>query len=91
MILTPQRHNAMLVNMKTSPRRATVYIRPELHKALRIKAIDTDQSISDLINEAIRISLGEDLQDLEAFEQRAKEPAQDFEALLKDMKRRGKL
>ena len=81
----------MLVNMKTSPRRATVYIRPELHKALRIKAIDTDQSISDLINEAIRISLGEDLQDLEAFEQRAKEPAQDFEALLKDMKRRGKL
>ena len=77
--------------MKTVPRRATVYIRPELHKALRIKAIDTDQSISDLINEAIRISLGEDLQDLEAFEQRAKEPAQDFEALLKDMKRRGKL
>lgn len=73
------------------PRRATVYIRPELHKALRIKAIDTDQSISDLINEAIRISLSEDLEDLQAFEQRTNEPAQDFETLLKDMKRRGKL
>ena len=73
------------------PRRATVYIRPELHKALRIKSADTDQSISDLINEAIRISLSEDLEDLGAFEQRAKEPAQDFEMLLKDMKRRGKL
>lgn len=68
-----------------------MYIRPELHKALRIKALDTDQSISHLINEAVRISLSEDLEDLEAFEQRAKEPAQDFEALLKDMKRRGKL
>lgn len=68
-----------------------MYIQPELHKALRIKAIDTDQSISDLINEAIRISLSEDLEDLQAFEQRANEPAQDFETLLKDMKRRGKL
>ena len=72
-------------------RRATVYLRPELHKALRIKAVDTDQSVSDLINEALQISLSDDLDDLGAFEQRAKEPTRDFEELLKDLKHRGKL
>jgi len=77
--------------MKTSARRATVYIKPDLHKALRVKAAETDQSLSDLINDAIRISLREDSADLEAFRKRAREPELDFEAVLKDLKRRGKL
>ena len=72
-------------------RRATVYLDSELHRALRVKAAETDKSISDLVNEAIRHDLAEDAEDLEAYRARAKEPALDLEKVLKDLKRRGKL
>ncbi|MGH6691015.1 MAG: CopG family transcriptional regulator [Gammaproteobacteria bacterium] len=72
-------------------RRATVYLDPELHRALRVKAAETDQSISDLVNPAVRESLGEDAEDLEAFRSRHGEPNLDFESVLKDLRRRGKL
>lgn len=74
-----------------SARRATVYLDPELHRALRIKAAETDQSISDLINSAVRQSLAEDAEDLATFRARAKEPNLDFESVLKDLRRRGRL
>jgi hypothetical protein len=77
--------------MKTALKRATVYLEPDLHRALRYKAMETTSSVSALINTAMRWSLREDAADLAAFEQRAQEPNLDFEAVLKDMKRRGKL
>jgi predicted transcriptional regulator len=75
----------------TASNRATVYLDPDLHKALRIKAVETDHSVSDLINEAIRHSLREDAEDLAAFRQRAHEPTLDFEQLVQGLKKRGKL
>lgn len=72
-------------------KRTTVYFDPSLHKALRLKAAQTDRSVSDLVNSAVRQALNEDAEDLAAFEERAGEPALDFEAVLKDLKRRGKL
>jgi hypothetical protein len=72
-------------------KRATVYFDASLHKALRVKAAETEQSISDLVNAAVRLSLVEDAEDLAAFEARASEPSLAFEAVLKDLKRRGKL
>jgi plasmid stability protein len=72
-------------------RRATIYLDPALHRALRVKAAQTDQSLSDLVNEAIRQTLAEDAEDLEAAHARAKEPSLDFESVLKDLRRRGKL
>jgi predicted transcriptional regulator len=75
----------------SAPRRATVYLDPELHRALRIKAAETDQSISDLVNAAVRHTLAEDAQDLAAHRGRAKEPNLDFQSVLKDLRRRGKL
>ncbi len=72
-------------------RRATVYLDPELHRALRLKAAETDQSISDLVNSAVRQTLTEDAEDLATFRARAKEPNLDFESVLKDLRRRGKL
>ena len=74
-----------------SVKRATVYLDANLHRALRHKAAETDQSVSDLVNAAIRQSLLEDAEDLEAFEARAKEPNLDFEKVVRDLKRRGKL
>jgi hypothetical protein len=75
----------------TKPKRATVYFDPGLHKALRVKAAETEYSVSDLVNSAVRHSLAEDASDLAAFEERAREPTLTFEDVLKDLKRRGKL
>ena len=72
-------------------KRATVYLDPNLHRALRVKAAETDQSLSDLVNDAVRQSLSEDAADLAVFEARARETALPFEDVLKDLKRRGKL
>jgi len=72
-------------------KRATVYFDPSLHRALRVKAAETEHSLSDLVNAAVRRSLAEDADDLAAFNERANEPNLAFESVLKDLKRRGKL
>ena len=72
-------------------KRATVYFDEALHRALRLKAAETDVSVSDLVNDAIRHSLAEDADDLAAIRSRAKEPAVSFESMVRDMKRRGTL
>lgn len=77
--------------MATKSKRTTVYFDPALHRALRLKAAETDQSLSDLVNAAVRETLAEDSEDLEAFDSRAQEPDLSFEDVLKDLKRRGKL
>ncbi len=75
---------------KRAPKRATVYFDPSLHKALRLKAAETEQSLSELVNAAVRRSLAEDSEDLAAFEERAAEPNLLFANVVKDLKRRGK-
>ena len=77
--------------MKSLQKRATVYFDSQLHRALRIKAAETDQPISKIINDAVRLSLAEDAEDLAAFEERANEPNLPFEAVLKDLRKLGKL
>ena len=77
--------------MKISQKRATVYFDPQLHKALRVKAAETEATISDLVNEAVRLSLAEDAEDMAAFEERAQEPDLAFEEVLKDLKKRGRI
>jgi hypothetical protein len=71
--------------------RATVYFDPGIHRALRVKAAETDHSISDLVNLAVRRSLAEDADDLAAFGARVREPDLVFETVVKDLRRRGKL
>jgi hypothetical protein len=75
----------------SSAKRATVYFAPEIHRALRLKAASSDKSISDMVNEAVKLTLAEDAEDLEAFEKRKREPNLDFEQFVKALKRRGKL
>jgi hypothetical protein len=72
-------------------KRATVYFEPEIHRALRLKAATSDKSISDMVNDAVKLTLAEDAEDLEAFEKRKREPNLDFEQFIKALKRRGKL
>lgn len=77
--------------MKTAMKRATVYFDSQIHRALRLKAAETDRSISELVNDAVRLNLAEDAEDLAAFGERAREPNLAFEDVLKDLRKRGKL
>ena len=77
--------------MKTSQKRATIYFDPDLHRALRLKAAETEQSVSELVNRAVKLTLAEDVEDLAAFEARANEPNLPFEDVLKDLRQRGKI
>jgi hypothetical protein len=72
-------------------RRSTVYFEPDLHKAIRLKAAHTQRSVSEIVNDAVRLALVEDQEDLAAFEERGGEPEMSYEALLKELKRHGKL
>lgn len=77
--------------MATTQKRATVYFDPALHRALRVKAAETDRSLSDIVNEAVKLSLLEDAEDLAAFEERAPEPSLSFEDVVKDLRRSGSI
>ena len=77
--------------MSSRSRRATIYFDPALHKALRLKSAETEQSMSELVNEAVRILLAEDAEDLADIATRKSEPTVSFEEFVKDLKVRGKL
>jgi predicted transcriptional regulator len=72
-------------------RRATIYFEPEVHRQLQRRAEESDRSLSALVNDAVRLSLEEDAEDLAAFDSRASEPDLLFEDVVDDLKRRGKL
>ena len=72
-------------------KRATIYLDPDLHKIIKLKALETSRSVSDLVNEAVKHELSEDLEDLAAFEERANEPTISYEKMLKDLKADGKI
>jgi hypothetical protein len=77
--------------MNASTRRATIYMDAVLHKALRLKSVETSRSMSELVNDAVRFSLAEDAEDLAAFEERASEPLVAFEDVLKELRRHGRI
>lgn len=76
--------------METS-KRATVYFDPEIHRALRLKAAATERSISELVNEAVGLALGEDAEDLEVFAQRRHGTLLSFDEVVQDLRRRGRI
>lgn len=77
--------------MASELKRATVYIRPEIHQAIRLKSAVTNQSISDIVNDALLASLSEDEEDLRAFEERNAEPNVSYEKFLAKLKADGKI
>jgi hypothetical protein len=77
--------------MKTTTKRSTIYLDSELHHALRIKAADTEHSISELVNEAVKLALAEDAIDIVAFEERRNEPLMAFESVLTKLRKNGKI
>jgi hypothetical protein len=77
--------------MGESAKRATVYFDPAIHKALKLKSVETSKTISELVNDAVRGALAEDAEDLAAFEERAHEPLISFADMLKRLKNDGRI
>ncbi|MCL4523299.1 MAG: CopG family transcriptional regulator [Acidobacteria bacterium] len=69
--------------------RTTVYLKTKLFRALKLKSALTDRALSELVNEALALSLAEDAMDAEAIRKRAKEPSRPFAAVLRDLKKDG--
>ena len=65
-------------------KRSTCYFEPECYHARRGKAANTRQSVSEVVNEAVRPTLGEEAEDLNTIEECGAEPA------LKSARRSGK-
>ena len=70
---------------------ATIYFDPKIHKALKMKAIQTENTLSELVNEAVKMSLSEDLIDLEALDKRKNQKERSFDSFLKELKKDGTL
>jgi hypothetical protein len=77
--------------MSNLSKRSTVYFEPAIHQALKMKAASSDVSISELIDEAVRLLMREDQEDLQTISERSSEPEMSYEDLLNDLKAHGKL
>jgi len=77
--------------MAAQTKRATIYLDPDLHKALRLKALETSRSMSELVNEAVKEALAEDAEDLGAFDERAGEPLISYDEMVKKLREDGRI
>lgn len=77
--------------MATLSKRSTIYLDPVLHQALRLKALETSSSMSEIINEALKHAFAEDAEDLAAFDERADEPLMSYEQMVKRLKKNGRI
>jgi hypothetical protein len=72
-------------------KRATIYFDAEVHRALRMRAAACNRSISDMVNESVRITLAEDADDLEDVDQRQAEESSDFEEFVSSLRNSGRI
>lgn len=71
--------------------KATIYLDEKIHKALRMKAAETSQSMSELVNDALEASFLEDFEDLEVWRERRSDSRVGFEDFVSQLKQDGVL
>lgn len=71
--------------------RATVYLDSYIHKALKLKAVETSRSVSDLVNQAVREALAEDAVDLAAFDERSDDSLVSYDEMVRRLKADGRI
>jgi len=77
--------------MAPKTKRSTIYLEPNLHKALRLKAAELEASMSDIVNDALRVIFEEDAQDLMDINQRKSETSVSFDDFVTELKASGQL
>ena len=71
--------------------RTTVTFDNDILKLLKLKALETSHSVSELINELVIDAFREDNEDLKIFEERRNEETISFEGFMKQLESDGKL
>lgn len=71
--------------------RTTITINDKIYRALKVRAAQTNESISALVEDAVKYQLLEDLEDLEDAKRRQNEPTASFDELVKEFKAEGLL
>jgi plasmid stability protein len=72
-------------------KRATIYFDADVHHALRLRAAACNRSISNMVNEAVRLTLAEDTDDLRDADQRQAEPSSSFEDFVTTLRDSGRI
>lgn len=72
-------------------KRATIYFDADVHRALRLRAAACSRSISDMVNEAVRMTLTEDADDLRDADQRQDELSSSFEEFVTSLRDSGRI
>ncbi len=86
-VLTLKCHHVLMGTQK----RATVYFEADVHRALRLKAAASDRSISDMVNDAVKVALAEDVDDSMAFSERNDEKSLSFDTFVQRLRQRGRI
>jgi plasmid stability protein len=69
--------------------RTTITLNDKIYKALRIRAAESGETVSALVEDAVKEQVLEDLDDLQTVKKRENEPAIDFKVFVKDLKADG--
>lgn len=77
--------------MAVTQKRATVYFEPEIHKALKIKSIETSKTVSELVNDAVKEILAEDAEDILVIEERTNDKLISYSEMIKRLKKDGRI
>ena len=77
--------------MSVRSKRTTIYLDPDVHKALRLKAVTISKSVSELVNDAVRQTFAEDAEDIIAFEERDNDPLVSYDEMVKRLKKDGRI
>lgn len=71
--------------------RTTITLDEDILKLLKLKALETSESLSSLVNHIVIDAFREDASDLKEFEERKNEQTLSFESFLKQLETNGKL
>ncbi len=71
--------------------RTTVTINDKLYRAVKLRIAETDESMSNFIENALKYQVLEDFEDIEDAKKREDEPSLSFDDLVADFKAEGLL
>ncbi|HEX4774279.1 MAG TPA: hypothetical protein VH234_02070 [Candidatus Saccharimonadales bacterium] len=75
--------------MSNDNSKTTLYLSPSVRKALKKRIVDTNQTMSEYVDRAVAYAIAEDLEDIEAIEERRNQPTESLEEFLKALKADG--
>ncbi len=71
--------------------RTTITINDTVFRALKMRAVESDESVSKLVEDAVKYQILEDLEDIEDAKVRDNEPGYSFNDLVSKFKAEGLL